>query len=476
MIVNFSTLFFIPTPSPFCYNGSMRKIDTKNVLLGVAIPVALQNLITFSLNFVDTAMISYVSEEALAAVSLANQVFFLMILIVFGITSGSGAFLSQFLGKGDEDNIKRTVAATLLFAAIVGALAMILAMLFGRQIMGLLIQNDAVIDLGSRYLLWVAPSYFFTALASTFMVATRSIGRARIAMVSSLISVLTNIVLDYLLIFGHAGFPRMGVEGAALATTLARVLELALMAALVYRVEPLIAPGLRHFRALSRRFIRAILTTSFPVVINESMWALGIILYTVNLGFLGQGSVAAFQLMRNLYNFFDVGFFGLASAAQVLIGVAIGSARPEEAKRTAKTFMKYNILASIGFSLIIFLISPLMLRVFSLSEETRQMAVQMMMVQGAFLTIKNINLLFIVGIARGGGDTHYAMLIEILGVWGVGVPMAFLGALILGLSPVQVVVLLQAEEVGKAFLSLKRLKNHKWIHNLTGSFEERKVA
>lgn len=460
----------------FCYNEFMHKTDTKRALLGVGIPVAIQNLITYSLNFVDTAMISYVSEEALAAVTLANQVFFLMILITFGIASGSGSFLSQFMGREDEENIKRTVSATLLFAGSVGFVSMIAAMLFGEQLMGLLIREQQVIQLGSSYLVWVAPSYLFTTLSSTFMVATRSTGRARIAMIASSLAVLSNIIFDYLLIFGKFGFPQMGIVGAALATTIARIFEFALMVWFVYRYEKLIAPRLRHFKTLTSDFLRALLRTSLPVVANETLWALGIVLYTVHLGFLGQGAVAAFQVTRNLYNFFDVGFFGLASAASFLLGVSIGSGRIEEAKQTARDFMKYSIFGSMGFMVLLFVLSPYLLQVFELSVETYEMARSMMRILGSFLILKNINLLFIVGIARGGGDTRHAMFIEVFGVWGIGVPIAFISVFLLKLDAVFIVLLLQAEEVAKSILCIRRLRNHRWIHDLTSRFEERNIA
>ena len=454
----------------------MQKNEIKKALFSVGIPVAVQNLISSSLNLIDTAMVSYVSEEALAAVTLANQVFFLMTLVTFGISSGSGAFLSQFTGKDDAENTKRTVSATLLISGSVGIVSMFLASFFGREIMGLLIRDAHVISLGTRYLHRIAPSYLFSTLALTLMIAARSVGKAGIAMTATFLAVVLNIVLDYLLIFGAFGFPQMGVEEAAIATSIARIFEFALMMFLIFRFESRLLPGKRHFQTLNKGFIFALLQHSLPVVMSESFWAMGIVLYTVFLAHIGQGAVSAFQVSRNLYNFFDVAFFGLASATSYLIGVSIGKGRTKSAKKIASLMMKYNLFASLGFSVLIFLLSPGLLRLYNLTPQTYETALSMIRIFGGFMFIKNTTLIFSVGIARGGGDTRYAMFADTIGVWGVGVPIVFISVFILKLDPVTVIFLLQTEEIVKCVFCIARLKNHRWIHDLTTRFEDKSIA
>ena len=383
------------------------------------------------------------------------------------------AFLSQFTGKDDAENTSTRQRRSSYFGKR-GDRLDVFGVVF-EEIMGLLIRDAHVISLHTRISIGLLQLSLFNSGVDAD--DCRSFcGKAGIAMTATFLAVVLNIVLDYLLIFGAFGFPQMGVEGAAIATSIARIFEFALMMFLIFRFESRLLPGKRHFQTLNKGFIFALLQHSLPVVMSESFWAMGIVLYTVFLAHIGQGAVSAFQVSRNLYNFFDVAFFGLASATSYLIGVSIGKGRTKSAKKIASLMMKYNLFASLGFSVLIFLLSPGLLRLYNLTPQTYETALSMIRIFGGFMFIKNTTLIFSVGIARGGGDTRYAMFADTIGVWGVGVPIVFISVFILKLDPVTVIFLLQTEEIVKCVFCIARLKNHRWIHDLTTRFEDKSIA
>lgn len=446
--------------------GEKMKKSFYKAMMAIGIPIALQNLISASLNMVDTMMITRVSEEAVAAVGLANQLFFLLVLVTFGITSGTGVFVAQFFGKGDHANIRRTVGATLMVAVSFAAVFTLAAELFPKGIMRLLIDDENVIALGSDYLVIVALSYIATAITFSFMVASRSVGKAKLPMIVSAFALSFNTFFNYVLIFGKLGFPRLEVKGAAIATLIARVLELVILLYFVYRKENFIAPKLNDIKSISIDFIKRLSKVSLPVVGNEAFWALGTIMYSVALAKIGAQAVAAYQIGMNIFRFFDIAFIGMASAAQVMIGNEIGAGKLDVAKDYSKRYLMLFVYLTAALGLITFLLKGQVVSLFGLSAETALETEKIIIVTLIYILFKHVNLLYIVGVSRGGGDTTYAMKVEVLNMWLVGVPLAFFGALVLKWPAYMVVALFSFEEVLKAAFGFFRMRSEKWINNV----------
>ncbi len=439
-------------------------------MLAIAIPIALQNLITSSLNMIDTLMISSLGDASIAGVGLANQVFFLYMLMVFGINSGSSIFISQFWGKKDNDNIKKILGLAIFLGSLVGVVFTLIAFFFPEKLMRIFTKDLEVISLGKDYLKIVSFSYIITAIGFSFSVASRSIGQARMPMVVSGISFLTNTLFNYLLIFGKFGFPRLGVKGAAYGTLIARIVELIFILYGIYSNGGVLAGSIEELTSWNKEFVFKYLKTTYPVIINETIWALGNVMYSIAYARIGKEATAAVQVAITVQNIFMVISRGLANSCTVMVGNKIGAEEEETAIIYAKRFLVLATIIGIVLGATLFISSSPVLNLFkNLTPEVYDTANKLLKIIGLVFFIKMFNGTMIVGVLRGGGDTKFSMLLEMASIWLVGVPLAFLGALVFKLPVHIVLALVTLEEVVKAIISIPRLVSKKWVRNVTGN-------
>lgn len=437
-------------------------------MFSIAIPIALQNLITSSLNMVDTLMISDLGKSSIAAVGLANQLFFFYTLIVFGINSGSSIFISQFWGKKDIENIKRILGLAVGLSVLAGFIFTILGCFFPQLVMKFFIKDENVVRLGIDYLRIVSLSYIITGIGFAYSIAARSIGYARMPMVVSAISFVINTVFNYLLIFGKFGFPELGVKGAAYGTLIARVVEILFIIYFVYKDIGPLAATIKEMTDWTKSFVNRYLITTWPVVFNEAIWAFGQIMYSVAYASIGEEATAAVQIATTIQNVFFVIVRGLANACTVMVGNQIGAGDEEEAYNYAIQFLIIATVSGLILGVILALTPDLTLKLFrNLDPNLYEISRNMIVIIGIFYFIKTFNATLIVGVLRGGGDTRFSMLLEMVSVWLIGVPLAFFGALILKLPVHYVLLLVTIEEAFKAIIAYPRVRSKKWIRNIT---------
>lgn len=436
----------------------------------IALPIIIQNIITSSLNLADNLMLSRQSEKVVAAAGIANQLFFVLILICFGLASGGGVLISQFYGKKDYSNIRKTLAIVLMLSFIIGLLFSLIAIFAPSFLLSLFIDDISVISEGVKYLKIVGLSFLFTSISFAYSSSLRSVGRAKYAVLVSSIAVFMNIFFNWLLIFGNLGFPKMGIEGAAIATLIARIIEFTLIIYMVYRYNKDISARLKDFYDFNKKLFIRFINVSLPVVTNEFMWSMGIVAYTKAIAFYGASAVAAFTTTRTAVNFIEVGFLGIAIATQVSIGMLIGKGEEEKAEEVSYTFLKIFSIFTILMSIILYFISPFMVSIYNFEQSTLELSLNMLKITSIILIFKNINLLFIVGVSRGGGDTKMSMLIEIIGVWLIGVPLAFI-SVFLGLDVIALFIFISFEELAKTILVIFRWKSGKWIKNVVKNID-----
>lgn len=451
--------------------GSMKKDNMFfKAMLGIALPIALQNLITSSLNMVDTLMISSLGDASIAAVGLANQVFFFYMLIVFGINSGSSIFISQFWGKEDIKSIRKILGLAISLGSIVGIIFTIAAFFMPEFLMSIFTKDTEVIALGADYLKIVSLSYIITAIGFSYSVAARSIGQARMPMVVSAISFVTNTFFNYLLIFGKYGFPRLGVKGAAYGTLIARIVELGFILYAIYSDSGVLSASIEELTGWGKDFFMKYIKTTYPVILNEAAWALGNIMYSIAYARIGREAIAAVQIAITVQNIFMVISRGLANAATVMVGNKIGAKEEDLAVEYSKKFLIIATGIGIVLGAILFFTSGTVLKLFrKLTPEVYDIANKTLKVIGIVFFLKMFNGTMIVGVLRGGGDTKFSLLLELGAVWLVGVPMAFLGALVFKFPVHIVVALVSMDEVVKTIIGLPRLISKKWVKNVTDS-------
>ncbi|HAP44658.1 MAG: MATE family efflux transporter [Spirochaetes bacterium GWD1_61_31] len=436
-------------------------------LLRIALPIALTNLVISSVNLVDTIMVGRLGATELAAVGLGNQVYFLLILMLFGVSTGAGVFVAQFWGKQDVAGIRKTVGLGLVLALAISAAFTAAALVLPRGILGLYSRDPAVIAAGADYLSIVAWSYIPAAVCFCFSIALRGVEQVRLPLVATVISLLTNVALNWVLIFGHFGFPALGVRGAAIATVIARALEtvITLGASYLKRLPP--AGSLRQFMAWRGAFAARYFKIAAPVVLNETAWALGMTVYNSIFARINTNAIAAYNVVDTVSRLAMVLFLGTANAAAVMLGKCIGEGDRPRAFAWATRFAWLAPLLGLGMSALLLPVPLLLPHLFSIDASALAQSARMILVLAAVFPFKVFNLHLIVGICRSGGDTRFGAFFDIFGVWGLGVPLALLGAFVLKLAPWQVYVLLNCEEVIKMFWGLWRLRSRRWLNDVT---------
>ncbi|MBB6215297.1 putative MATE family efflux protein [Anaerosolibacter carboniphilus] len=435
-------------------------------MLAIALPIALQNLISSSLNMVDTVMIGKLGETQIAAVGLANQLFFLFILLMFGINSGCAIFTAQFWGKKDIANIRRVLGLALVSGGSLSLVFACIAFFVPQFVLRLFTIDSLVIDLGSQYLKIISFSYLITTISFAYAFASRSIGQAKLPMVVSAVSLLTNTLLNYLLIFGNLGFPEMGVRGAALATVIARSVELILLLSIIYKQGDVLAGKIGELLDFEFDFVKRVYQTAIPVILNEGFWALGMTMYSVVYARISTDAVASIQIANTIQNIFMVVAMGLGNSCAVMLGNEIGAGHKEKAITYGNTFILLGTLLGAAIGGFLALVSPYILQFFNVSQRVHESAYWILMIMGVTMAIRIFNTILIIGVFRSGGDTKFSLYLEMGSVWLVGVPLAFIGALVWKLPVYWVYGLISIEELIKAFLGFPRVLSKKWVRNV----------
>ncbi len=437
-----------------------------DTLLVLAIPIMIQNLITSSINMIDTVMIGKIGETEIAAVGIANQYFFLFNLIIVGITSGGGIFISQYWGQKDKENILKTVGISLFLSIGVSITFMLIALIIPEYIVSLFNKDPYVIQLAVDYLLIVSISYVFTAISLAFGVSSRCVEDSIVPMLVSTIALFINASLNYIFIFGYFGMAAMGVKGAALATLIARTVETIILLLYIYVDKDFLAVKWKNISAINKSFVQNTLRTIIPVVTNDLCWALGMIIYAIAYGHIGTRAMAAVQITGTVQNVFMVFTFGVASASAVMIGNQIGANNIQKSKEYKERFIRLATIIGIIIGLILALSTPKILTFFNVSPEVHNSALKILYIYSIMMPVKVLGVIIIVGILRGGGDASYALKIEASTMWLVGVPLVFLGSFILKFPVEWVMVMVTLEEITKMILGLKRLRTSQWIRRV----------
>ena len=436
-------------------------------MLALALPVALQQLITASLNVIDVLMVARLGETSVAALGLANQIFFLLILFLFGVTSGMSIFTAQYWGKGDVENIRKVLGICLVIAVFVAIVFTLAATLAPHILMSIYTEDEQVIALGSDYLRIVGLSYIMMAIAVSYISILRSITMVKITVIVSVIALGLKTVLAYLLIFGIGIFPELGVRGAAIGTAVGWTFQCFFLLILVYRLKtPLAANPLSFFR-FNRRFALNVLSTSMPAAINEVLWSVGFSSYNAVYARIGTDAIAAVNINATIEELMFVLFIGLGNACAVLVGNKIGEGERHIAFEYGRRFLILGVTtALLGGVIILLLRETVISSLGEFSSATANNLRGLMTVFALSAWLKMLNFILFIGAMRAGGDTRYAMFTELFSVWAIGVPSALIGGFVLHLPVYGVYTLVLLEEAVKAVIIIRRFLSRKWIHDL----------
>ncbi len=437
-------------------------------LFVVALPLTIQQLLSSSVNLLDTLMIGQLSEVAIAAVGLSNQFYFVYALLLFGLSSGGGIFIAQYWGAKDTVNISKTTALMLTVAALLLIPFFILAVFFPSFTIRLFSPDALVIELAVSYLRVIGYSLLPAAISQVFYSVLRSTEHVFIAMVFSGITMGLNAFFNWILIFGLFGLPALGVFGAGLATLIARLAELGMVMAVIYGKSLPGKLGFIHFQSLTKRFFKRFMVYVLPAMGNELSWSMGITLYAVIYSHIATDVLAAHRMMQSIESFTFAFLFSIAHATAIIVGKELGKRKFDEAIEVANKSIRINFILSLITGLTIFAFSGWMIGVYNVKPEVRGLAYLILGLSLLFLPVKSLNALLVVGIFRAGGDTKYTLFVEGGTLWALGVPLTAFVGLILEAPFPWVFSMSLLEEGMKGLILSIRYRRRIWVRNVIG--------
>lgn len=440
-------------------------------MLRIAVPITVQQLLVSAVNMLDVLMVGQIGENAIAAVGLANQVFFLLSLLVYGIASGVSIFAAQYWGKRDVANIRRVLGMSLIVSLVAGVIYTLGAELIPEQLLSFYTRDAAVIALGAKYLRIVGISYIFFVVTSVLNMSMRSTEDVTIPTVISVVTLILKFLLNYGLILGRFGLPALGVVGAAIGTTAAHILESVALVIVVYARKRPQAARIRELLDFDWPYFLKVGKIALPAVLNEVIWSAGITVYNSIYAHISTEAIAATQIVGTIESLAFVAFLGLGNACSVMVGNQIGAGEEDEARLTAKRYRIIVIFMAGVTGLLLILLRTPILSLYQISETAQRNAMMLMLFSGLLLWLRSSNFLLFVGILRSGGDTQFVLVAEALVIWLVAIPLGLLGAFVLKLPVHWVYLMIATEELIKFVVGSARFRSGRWLNNLVAEGE-----
>lgn len=435
-------------------------------LTRLALPIALQSFISSSLNLVDNLMVGSLGETELAAVGIGIQLFFIFWMVIFGFTGGCSTFTAQFWGNKNMTNIRKVIGFSLTVSFSAGLVFFLFATFFAREFVSFFTDDPAALDLAVDYIHIGSPVFLMLGITVSFETALRATQQPRIPLYISMVAFSTNTLLNYIFIFGKLGLPAMGVQGAAIATVIARAIEMLLVIWVVFGKKNIISGHVKEFFAWNKLLAVRIFKNAFPTTINEVSWGLG--MTACNLAY-AQAGITAFAAVRASLTIFDLFIlfaFSLGDAALIILGEHLGKGERDYAIGASKKLVKVVlIIGVVSGTLLIFIGKPL-LGFFDFSPEGFEFAYSILLVYALTMWVDLYSGVHIVGILRGGGDTRFAMFTELGTIWLIAVPLAFAGTLLWNLPIYMVILLVRLETVIKSIILTLRWMSCKWANTV----------
>lgn len=436
----------------------------------LTLSLALQNLLTYSVNLADNIMLGRFSQDALSGASLCNQLQFFLQMLVQGVGEGVVVLGARYWGKKDLKPIPDIIGAGLRFGVSIAAVLFVLALLFPTQIIRLMTNDPVIMEQAVQYLQIICFTYVIFALTNMLTASLRSIGIVKIGYIISASTLCINICLNYVLIYGHFGAPALGVRGAAIATLVSRTVELLIVIWFLKFREHTLRLNWRKLLFIDTSYIKDYIHVSLPMLVTQTMWGASSIIQTAILGNMENAAmvVPANSISVLVFQILSVVGYGAASAAAIMTGRTLGEGHKERIDQTAFTFQIMFCIIGVFTGLIILLSRGPVLQIYNtLSPEAAELTRQFITV----LAITSVGTCYQMaadcGILRAGGDTKFAMWNNLVFVWLICLPCAALSAFVSHFSPVVVFFCLKMEQLGKCPVIFLRVRSKKWIKQIT---------
>ncbi len=447
----------------------------KNVFT-LALPIALQSLITISVNMLDTIMVGSLSEEALSATSLANSFISVYHIFCMGLGMGASVLVSRYYGmkrKKDEPEkaayaLRQTVCLMLrLTVGLAGIFALATA-LIPQTLMRMYTEDSAIIALGTVYFRWSVVSYFFAGTSLTSTIALRSVRQVKLPLFVSVGAFFVNLTANYAFIFGKLGAPRMETAGAALGTLIARIFEAVLILGFLLLKDREIEFRFRHLFMKTGSLIGEYIRICIPVLISDGILAIGNNAVAMIIGHLGRTMVSANAITAVTQQLSTVVVQGVSQAGAIVTGQTLGEGERERTMRQGYLFFGLGLVLGLISALFIILIKdPVIASYSGIGAETRQTAGDLMIAISLIIIFQSTNSIMTKGVLRGGGDTRMLMITDNIFLWVVSIPLGLLAGFVFRWPAFWIYVCLKSDQIIKTFWSYLRLKSGKWIKKIS---------
>ena len=435
-------------------------------LVTLAVPISLQNLVTFAVSFADNVMIGSLGDDAISGVYIGGQLQSVLQMFVGGIEGAILILAAQYWGKKDTQSIRKVVSIGIKFALAVGLLSSLVAVLFPQWVIRAFTTEPGVIQEGAAYVQIVGFTYLFFSVSQVMIAAMRSVETARIGLYISCMALVINVCLNYVFIFGHFGFPAMGVRGAALATLVSRILEMCVGIGYVFFVDKKLRFGLKDLLHTDRQLLRDFIRYGLPVIGGQVVWAINSLANTKILGYYSAGVIAAASITGMLHNLVYVWMNGMSSAVGIITGKTVGAGQYEKMKEYSKTVQMIFLFVGLISGTAVFLARDGFISLYNASPEAQAYSRQFINVISVTIIGTCYQAACLFGLVKSGGDISFVFKNDTIFVFLVVIPSSLL-AMWLGAPPWVVFACLKCDQILKCFVAIVKINRYNWMKNLT---------
>lgn len=434
-----------------------------NTFFRLTLTIALQNVIVFGVNLADNIMLGAYSQQALSGSALGNQIQYLLHMLVMGATECGVIMSSRNWGRKDIDSIRSTAGISMYVAVFIAICMWAVVFFFPHWSLSLFSGDAAVIEEGVKYLRIVCWSYVFFAISTALIATMRSVESVKIGFYVSVSALVINMVLNYILIYGNFGAPRLGIEGAAIATLISRIAEVGIMVFYVAFADKKIHLRMRDIIKPAKSLIKPFAKTGYPLLLSNAVWGFAMSVQTAILGHMGAEVIAANSIATTVFQVISVISYGSASASSVLIGKTIGEGDKQKVKNYAVTMQMLFLIIGFVTGGALYLSKDVIINFYDITEQAHTLTLTFITILSVTVVGTSYQMAALTGIVRGGGDTKFVLINDLIFMWGIVLPSSAICAYVLNLSPVITFICLKSDQILKCFVAIFKVNRFKWI-------------
>lgn len=445
------------------------KIFNKKIV-SIVIPIAIQTFMVSLVNASDAIMLGLIEQDALSAVSLAGQVFFVFYLFLASLMTGTNMFAAQYFGKGDIKSIEKILGYVLKLSFIISIIFFLGTTFIPQYLMRIFTSDQTLIDYGSEYLQTVSIMYVFSGFTQIYLCIMKNCGKTSKSTIITASTVVINIFLNAILILGLFGFPRLEIVGAAIATVISQLIGLVWTLIEGFKKDS-VKIRLKYILKIDKELIKDFWKYTLPAFGNQLVWGIGFTMYSVIMGHLGKDAVAANSIANIVKNLIACLCVGLGSGSGIIIGNELGKGNLKKAKEYGGKLCKLSLINGLVSALLLLLLTPIILRFANITPQAKHYLKWMLIMCSYYLAGKSINSTTITGIFSAGGNSKFGFKCDAITMWAVTVPLGFIAAFLLDLPVIAVYFIITLDEIVKLPAVYKNYKKYVWVKNITRNFE-----